>query len=430
MLVVATDVPHAVLRFGTPDAEPLGRVDVDGCAALAAEGHFASGSMGPKVEAVCRFVEQGGTRAVITNLGPHPGRRRRRDRHRRRTRLTRQRQETRQMPEPIEVRKVPILSVSDASGLAELIDDGVLEADRVVAVIGKTEGNGGVNDYTRIIADRAFREVLVAKGTRSAEDVKQVPIVWSGGTDGVLSPHATIFATVPADAVEQTDEPRLTVGFAMSEVLLPEDIGRVAMVTKVADAVRIAMERAGITDVADVHYVQTKTPLLTIHTIRDAKSRGKTVWTEHTHESMDLSNGCTALGIAVALGEIEMPTDADVMHDRSLFQLGRVLLQRRRARPGPGRGRRQRARGRRPLPDRALGDAGRARRGRHLGGDHGRRARAARPAAPVGPARAGWSTCSSSARSARTARSTAGATRCSTTPTCTGTGRSSPPSAA
>ena len=39
-----------------------------------------------------------------------------------------------------------------------------MEADRVVAIIGKTEGNGGVNDYTRIIADRAFREVLVAKG--------------------------------------------------------------------------------------------------------------------------------------------------------------------------------------------------------------------------------------------------------------------------
>ena len=85
------------------------------------------------------------------------------------------------------------------------------------------------------------------------------------------------------------------------------------MVTKVADAVKVAMERAGITDPAEVHYVQTKTPLLTIHTIRDAKSRGKTVWTEHTHESMDLSNGCTALGIAVALGEIDMPTDADVM---------------------------------------------------------------------------------------------------------------------
>jgi len=226
------------------------------------------------------------------------------------------------VPDPIEVRKVPILSVSDASGLAQLIDDGVLDADRVVAVIGKTEGNGGVNDYTRIIADRAFREVLVSKGTRSVDAVRQVPIVWSGGTDGIISPHATVFATVDPGSVaeaDRTDEPRLTVGYAMSEVLLPEDIGRTAMVTKVAAAVTEAMAAAGITDVADVHYVQTKTPLLTIHTIRDAKSRGKSVWTEHTHESMDLSNGCTALGVAVALGEIQMPTDADVMHDRTLF---------------------------------------------------------------------------------------------------------------
>lgn len=223
------------------------------------------------------------------------------------------------MPEPIEVRKVPLHNVSDASELAKLIDDGVLEADRVIAVIGKTEGNGGVNDYTRILADRAFREVIAARGTRSTEEVRQVPIVWSGGTDGVISPHATIFATVPAELAVWTDEPRLTVGFAMSERIAPEDIGRTAMITKVAEAVRTAMAQAGITDPADVHYVQTKTPLLTIHTIRDARSRGETVWTENTHESMDLSNGCTALGIAVGLGEIKMPSDADVMHDRSLY---------------------------------------------------------------------------------------------------------------
>jgi carbamate kinase len=68
VLVIATDVPNAVLRFGTPEAEPLGRVDVRRLRGLAAEGHFASGSMGPKVEAACRFVEQGGTRAVITDL--------------------------------------------------------------------------------------------------------------------------------------------------------------------------------------------------------------------------------------------------------------------------------------------------------------------------------------------------------------------------
>ena len=69
VLVVATDVPAAVLRFGRPDAEQIGQVDVAALRRYADEGHFASGSMGPKVEAACRFVEAGGKRAVITDLG-------------------------------------------------------------------------------------------------------------------------------------------------------------------------------------------------------------------------------------------------------------------------------------------------------------------------------------------------------------------------
>ena len=68
VLVIATDVPNAVLRYGTPDAEPVGTVCVERLRALAAEGHFASGSMGPKVDAACRFVEHGGRLAVITSL--------------------------------------------------------------------------------------------------------------------------------------------------------------------------------------------------------------------------------------------------------------------------------------------------------------------------------------------------------------------------
>jgi carbamate kinase len=68
VLVIATDVPHAGLGLGTPEAEPLGRIDVRRLRGLAADGHFGSGSMAPKVEAACRFVEQGGTRAVISTL--------------------------------------------------------------------------------------------------------------------------------------------------------------------------------------------------------------------------------------------------------------------------------------------------------------------------------------------------------------------------
>ncbi len=68
VLVIATDVPQAVLRFGTPHAEPIGTVTVAELRSYALDGHFASGSMGPKVDAACRFVEQGGIRAVITSL--------------------------------------------------------------------------------------------------------------------------------------------------------------------------------------------------------------------------------------------------------------------------------------------------------------------------------------------------------------------------
>jgi carbamate kinase len=68
VLVVATDVPQAVLRYGTPEAEPIGRVTLSRMQEYAAEGHFASGSMGPKVDAVCRFVQGTDLPAVITSL--------------------------------------------------------------------------------------------------------------------------------------------------------------------------------------------------------------------------------------------------------------------------------------------------------------------------------------------------------------------------
>jgi cyanuric acid amidohydrolase len=219
---------------------------------------------------------------------------------------------------PIDVRKIQLESVTDASGLAAVIDEGALAADEVIAVIGKTEGNGGVNDFTRILADQAFRGVLRERGTRSDEEVARIPMVWSGGCDGVMSPHATVFARTEGNGAAG-DEPRLTVGIAMSEVILPEDIGRPAMVEKVAEGVREAMRVAGIGDPADVHYVQTKTPLLTMESVNDARSRGQTVFSEDIHQSMDMSNGTAGLGIAVGLGEIAMPDAAQIGHDRDLY---------------------------------------------------------------------------------------------------------------
>jgi len=172
----------------------------------------------------------------------------------------------------IEVAKVELKTVQDASGMEALIKKGQFRADEVIAVIGKTEGNGGVNDFTRIRADQAFRAVLRKLGSRAEQQIAKIPMVWSGGCDGVITPHATVFArnakTGPAT------KSRLTIGTAMSVQILPEDIGRPAMVEKVADAVRAAMHDAGIDDPKDVHYVQTKTPLLTVDAVHDAHARG------------------------------------------------------------------------------------------------------------------------------------------------------------
>lgn len=67
-LVIVTDVEHAVLGFGTSQAEPIGEISVADLRRHLADGQFASGSMGPKVDAVCRFVESTGRIGVITSL--------------------------------------------------------------------------------------------------------------------------------------------------------------------------------------------------------------------------------------------------------------------------------------------------------------------------------------------------------------------------
>src|SRR5262245_23429272 len=217
----------------------------------------------------------------------------------------------------MEVAKVELKSVQDASGLEACIAAGKFAADEVVAVIGKTEGNGGVNDFTRILADQAFRRVLGKRGgKRSEAEIAKIPMVWSGGCDGVITPHATIFArNAKSGAVSKS---RLTIGTAMSAEIMPEDIGRPAMVEKVAEAVKAAMRAAGIADPSDVHYVQTKTPLLTIGSVRNAEARGTHVACE-VHDSMGVSNGTTALGIAVALREITMPRAEQICRDLDLY---------------------------------------------------------------------------------------------------------------
>ena len=66
-LLIATDVETVLAGWGTAQARPLGEMRAAEMRSLARGGQFPSGSMGPKVEAACRFAEAGG-RAIITSL--------------------------------------------------------------------------------------------------------------------------------------------------------------------------------------------------------------------------------------------------------------------------------------------------------------------------------------------------------------------------
>jgi len=115
--------------------------------------------------------------------------------------------------------------------------------------------------------------------------------------------------------------PSLAVGTHVTRALRPEEIGRAAQIEAVAAGVRAAMAEAGIGDAADVHYVQVKCPLLAMERIAEAKARGRAVATTDTLRSMGLSRGASALGVAVALGEIaaEDAAEARLCADLGLF---------------------------------------------------------------------------------------------------------------
>jgi carbamate kinase len=67
-LLILTDVPKVVRGYGSLMPEPIDRMTATEAKGLAKRGEFGAGSMGPKIEAAIRFVEDGGERAVIADL--------------------------------------------------------------------------------------------------------------------------------------------------------------------------------------------------------------------------------------------------------------------------------------------------------------------------------------------------------------------------
>jgi cyanuric acid amidohydrolase len=214
------------------------------------------------------------------------------------------------------VHRISAGAPDDVSGIRAAIDDGSMDPRGVLAVFGKTEGNGLVNDFSRGFAVQSVR--LLFERHLDRDGAAAICTVMSGGTEGAMAPHWLVL-----ERAEGGDgrRPALAIGRAHTTDLAPEQLGRPDQVAMVADGVAAAMRDAGIEDPADVHFVQVKCPLLTARRIAAAETRGADVAVRDTLKSMGWSRGASALGVGVALREISLSeiTARRIVNDTALW---------------------------------------------------------------------------------------------------------------
>ena len=209
-----------------------------------------------------------------------------------------------------DVRRFPLPDPGDVSSLRQAIAAGEVDPREIVAVIGKTHGNGLVNDYTRGFLTQSLA-LLISSTTGETPDAvkKRIPFIFSGGVEGVLSPHYAIF-TVTQSPTLATAEKALAIGVAFTPELKPSDIGRQRQIDLTAEAVTRAKHSARIESPADVHFVQVKGPAFTLSDIVADVGAGGSPATDNPGRLMGLGRAASALGVGKALGEI--PDDRSI----------------------------------------------------------------------------------------------------------------------
>lgn len=208
---------------------------------------------------------------------------------------------------------------ADTEALAAALHGGAIDAREVIAVIGKTEGNGGGNDFTRELAMRALCALFAPLLDVSEADVEQrIVFSFSGGSEGVVSPHMLVLARRGQAIDSPLPDKHLAVATGCTRDFSAAETGYRPMVDETARVVRALMQEVGVDDPADVHLVQIKgaIPDYSFEQAQQAEACGRPL-----RSNMVYSRGASALGVALALGEVdaERISDAAIGSDWDLY---------------------------------------------------------------------------------------------------------------
>lgn len=209
----------------------------------------------------------------------------------------------------IDAFRVPLGNTTDVSGLQQLVADGRLRPDDVIAVTGKTEG-WGPNETSRIDADRAIRRFLLDHGSRPASAIDQIPMVFTTGGIGILTPHVVLY--VHSSAVPAADGMgRLAVGVARSALIRPEWMITTQLLEANADAIRRAAAEAGMAP-GEIEYVVGKAYYPTRQQFAEARAAGHAIPELDPRVLFRKASGSAGLAVAVAADGMPMPLAEEI----------------------------------------------------------------------------------------------------------------------
>ena len=214
---------------------------------------------------------------------------------------------------PVIVDSYPTDHPNDVAKLEQIL--GALPIDKIerLALIGKTEGTATINDYSRELAVGAAQTAIKKFG--GDELLNRSTLIFSTGCEGILSPSVYVLATIKDEEDIASGPSQLTMGGAQTRILAAEELATDIQVKLVAAAVDVALKEAALKP-DQTSLVLVKSPILTPN---DAALTGDPVVMSRAGIS-GLSRGAAALGVAIALGELETGTLKDINIGKDLDQ--------------------------------------------------------------------------------------------------------------